>query len=397
MSADHPSALSKPSKPYPEFPLFPHATKRWAKKIRGQMHYFGPWDDPDAALKKYLEQKDALHAGRKPREVSAGVTVKDLSNQFLNHKQAKLDSGELSPRTWRNCKEATDLLVSQFGKSRPLTDLGQDDFAALRNWMTKKWGPVRVGDFIQRIRCIFKFAYDSDMIAAPVRFGPGFARPTKKTLRLARAKKGPRMFEAVEIRALVNGAEVERAGEKLLVQPTPSMKAMILLGVNCGFGNSDCGTLPITALDLAGGWVNYHRPKTGITRRCPLWPETVAAIREAIAARPKPKDDDDEDLVFITKHRLSWHKTTDDNPISKETRKLLDALGIGGSRNFYALRHTFETIGGEAKDQVAVDHVMGHARDDMASVYRERISDERLRAVSDHVRNWLFSSTAQAP
>jgi hypothetical protein len=27
----------------------------------------------------------------------------------------------------------------------------------------------------------------------------------------------------------------------------------------------------------------------------------------------------------------------------------------------------------------------------MASVYRERISDERLRAVVDHVRNWLFA------
>lgn len=61
---------AKPKKPRPEFPLFLHATGRWAKKIRGQMHDFGPWPDPDAALTKYLEQKDALHAGR--RKVGEG-------------------------------------------------------------------------------------------------------------------------------------------------------------------------------------------------------------------------------------------------------------------------------------------------------------------------------------
>lgn len=47
------AARSKPAKPNPEFPLFPHATGRWAKKIRGKLHYFGPWADPDGALAKY--------------------------------------------------------------------------------------------------------------------------------------------------------------------------------------------------------------------------------------------------------------------------------------------------------------------------------------------------------
>lgn len=78
----------KPNKPNAEFPLFPHATKRWAKKIRGKLHDFGPWDDPDAAPKKYEEQKADLHAGRKPRDPPEGVTVKILCNEFLNHKHA---------------------------------------------------------------------------------------------------------------------------------------------------------------------------------------------------------------------------------------------------------------------------------------------------------------------
>jgi hypothetical protein len=53
------SHAEAPSKPYPEFPLFAHATRRWAKKIRGQLHYFGPWSDHDGALAKYLAEKDA--------------------------------------------------------------------------------------------------------------------------------------------------------------------------------------------------------------------------------------------------------------------------------------------------------------------------------------------------
>src|SRR5262249_51632709 len=146
----------------------------------------------------------------------------------------------------------------------------------IKNAMSKQWGPLRVGDFIQHIRSIFKFAYDMEKIDHPVRFGPGFERPSKQVLRRHKAAQGAKLFEANEVRRMIEAASVQ-------------MKAMILLGINCGFGNSDCGNLPLSAVDLERGWVNFPRPKTGVNRRCPLWPETVAAIRATLSVRPTPK------------------------------------------------------------------------------------------------------------
>jgi integrase len=370
----------KPAKPYPDFPLFAHATRRWAKKIRGKMHYFGPWEDPDGALKKYLEQKDALHAGRTPRPEPEGLTVKELANAFLNHKRDLRDAGELSPRTWKQYKETCDLLVKDFGKGRLVSDLGPDDFAALRRRLAKRWQPGTLGNFIQRARVVFKFAADNVLIDRPVLYGQGFKRPSKKTLRLERTKKGHKLFKAEEIRRLLEAASVP-------------LRAMVLLGINAGLGNADCGRLPRAALDLDSGWLDYPRPKTGMPRRAPLWPETVRALKDALARRPEPKDPADAGLVFITRFGQSWHTDTTENPISYEFGKLLRKLGINGRKGlgFYVLRHVFRTVADEAKDQPAADCIMGHEVPHMSSIYRETISDERLGAVADHVRRWLFA------
>src|SRR5437764_11348238 len=99
-----PRPENKPAKPYDDFPLFPHATRRWAKKIRGKLHYFGPWVDPDGALRKYLEQRDHLFAGRTPRVQGDGLTVRDLLNRFLTSKTHLLNSGEIRPRTFADYK-----------------------------------------------------------------------------------------------------------------------------------------------------------------------------------------------------------------------------------------------------------------------------------------------------
>jgi integrase len=218
----------------------------------------------------------------------------------------------------------------------------------------------------------------------PIRFGPGFKRPSKKTLRLHKAKQGPKLFTREEILVLFLYAPVH-------------IEAMLLLGINCGFGNADCGRLPLSAVDLEAGWIDYPRPKTGIPRRCSLWPETAAALKDALACRPEPKNAEHAGLVFLTQRGLPWAKDTNDCPIAKETAKLLHALGINGRAGlgFYTLRHTFRTVADESKDQPATDYIMGHEVPHMSSVYRETISDDRLRAVADHVRGWLFEAGAE--
>ena len=89
-------------KPRPDFPLFPHATGRWAKKVRGKFVYFGKCaDDPKgaAALSLWLEQKDDLLAGRVPRPSEDGLTLRELCNRYLTSKEARVESNELAIRT----------------------------------------------------------------------------------------------------------------------------------------------------------------------------------------------------------------------------------------------------------------------------------------------------------
>jgi integrase len=377
---------TKPEKPRDDFPLFPHASGRWAKKVRGTLCYFGKWsDDPkgERALNLWLDQKDDLLAGRKPRPKgeAAGPTVKLVCDSFLTRKEQQRDNGEIQPRTFDELEAACHRVAAAFGRERLVSDLRPDDFAALRKELAKTRGPVALGIEIQKIRSVFKFAFEDGIIDAPIRFGTGFAKPSAKVLRIERAKKGARDLQADQIRALI-----EKAGIPL--------KAMILLAVNCGFGNHDCGTLPLSAIDLELGWISYARPKTGVNRRAKLWPETIEALREAIEKRHQHRDRAHADVCFITKFGTTWAKGEAGNdPVGLMFKKLLRELklhrdGIG----FYSLRRTFETIAGDSLDQPAVDVVMGHtpAQNDMAAVYRQRVNDERLAAVAEHVRRWLF-------
>jgi integrase len=393
----------RPKKPYPDFPLSPHASGTWQKKIRGKLHYFGRWgrivngkmtrlegDGWKEALEEYKVQADDLHAGRTPRAKTGEMTVGDLCNRFFTAKTRALEAGEITTRTLTDYTATTDRLVSAFGKTRLVVDLATDDFEKLRAELAKQYGPVRLGNEIQKIRTVFKYGYESGHFDNPVRYGPTFKKPSKSVMRKHRVAAGPRLFEVDDLHRVIEAAGVP-------------LKAMILLGINAGFGNSDVANLPQTALDLTGGWLRFPRPKTGVERRCPLWPATIEALKAALAERPEHKDDADAGLVFVTKYGNRWVRThgpehTVINSVQLEFGKVLRSLGIKGRKGvgFYTLRHTFRTIADATRDFPAVRLIMGHADGSIDDVYRERIDDSRLRAVTEYVREWLFGKAKTA-
>jgi site-specific recombinase XerC len=280
---------AKPKRP-DGFPLFCHDSGRWAKKIRGKFHYFGYWRGPSAvsleeARDTWLEQKDELLAGRTPRRKTGGLDVGTLVNSFLHAKKQKMAAGEMTQHTWNDYAKIGTRMIASFGRTRPVETLEAVDFATLRATLAKTLGPTRLGSDVQRVKTIFRWAEESGVIPALPRFGPDFKRPDKRIRRAARQAKGSRMWERKEILTILRHAK----------QP---LRSMVLLAVNCGYGNNDVARLPLAALDLDAGWIDFPRPKTAIPRRSPLWPETVQALREWLAMRPEPRTGDVPDTCF---------------------------------------------------------------------------------------------------
>jgi integrase len=374
----------KPDKPSPDFPLFAH-TGRWAKKIKGKRYYFGKWGDPDAALAKYLREKDYLFAGQLPPDTDGkGTELAHLCNLFLLSKQESVDRGDLGQRTYLEYRQTCREVVSFFGKAKVVEHIQPLDFEGLKKKLGEGRNVTTLGNTVQRTRTLFKWAYDLAVIDRPLRFG-AFKKPAAKLIRKMRIESGRQDFQAAEIRHLIGASSVQ-------------MKAMILLGVNCGFGNDDVSKLTFDRIDIDSGWHSLHREKTFVERRCPLWPETVKALNDAIESRKQTTKREFTSRVFVTRLGNPWVQHSEKGRTGDRVTRVfgqlkrkcsIDRPGVG----FYGLRRTYETVGGGSKDQVAVDFLMGHAprSDDMAARYRQGIEDDRLIAVSEHIREWLFS------
>jgi integrase len=311
----------------------------------------------------------------------ATCVLGQLVDAFLAAKALLLQSGELCARTFADYRQTCGRLVEVFGEAMPVGELGPVEWGAYRADLASRWGPTTLGAEITRIRLIFRFGFETGQFAHLPRFGQGLKLPSKKALRLAKAAKGPQMFEAHEVRMLLAGAGA-------------TMRAMILLGCNGALGPSDLARLPRTAVDLRTGWITYPRPKTGVARRIPLWPETVEALTEVLTHRPSTANGygrrrpGSDALVFLTHWGTDWSGRSQ---LGMSFYRLCQRVGVLTGRGFYCCRRVFQTVASQTTDEVATSAIMGHVDPSMAAIYRQRIDDKRLRAVVDCVRRWVFA------
>jgi integrase/plasmid maintenance system antidote protein VapI len=308
---------------------------------------------------------------RRVDDAAAGITVGQLCRRFLQAKYRAVRADELTMRSLFRYSKICRVVATVFGFDRAVASLRPDDFCELREVFARTHRAKSLAVDVACVKAIFNHA--ADYLDRPVRFG-SFKKPPARTMRLARAARGAADFSAAEIRALIDYA-------------SPMMAAILLLGINCGLGNTDCGQLRLDNLDLAAGWLDYPRRKTGIGRRVPLWPETVLAIRRIIVGR----NIDGAELLFSTRCGRALADGWKASALITAFRKLKKKAGINRRGiGFYSLRHSFATAGSDSGDEVALSSILGHVDPTMGGVYRERISDDRLHNVVDTVRAWLF-------
>ena len=238
----------------------------------------------------------------------------------------------MSPRTFRDYYKTCAGLIEQFGRERLGADLRPEDFSAYRAKLDKRFGKVSLKNEINRVSIVFNFAYpvsnkkshQERLIDKPVAFGSGFDRPSAKALRGVRNEAGEKLFTRDEVLRILDAlagnkvvtGRTDEDGkiiidddgqpETITLKTNPVMRTMVLLGMNCGFGNTDVAKLPKSAVDPKAGWIDFPRRNTEIKRRIPIWAETIDALKAAIAIRPAPTDPSGKGLCFLTGQGRPW-------------------------------------------------------------------------------------------
>lgn len=363
-----PQKTKRPTKPYGKYKLRAHANGSWCKKLKGKLHYLGPWDCPEDAEKRW---ERILRADSEQVDIVEpdDLAVADLCTLFYRFKEREVDRGSISDGQCREYKRLCQLIVDSIGADVLVSDLSPGHFGRLRQALDRKgYVPTTMSKKIIQLRAVFQWAMRNGHTDGKILiFGDELQVPTRRELRQfkenKRIEKGTRMFEAEEILRLLDAAD-------------EMLSAAIWLGYTAGFGHADLARLRSVHIDFDAGWISMPRSKTGVPRKAKLIPEATQALQDIL----------DGDELF----KMNAADVESDL-IGRRFRVLQQKVGCWREgRGHYGLRHSCRTVLDELMDPVVAGIIMGHVDESTASNYIQRIDNSRFEKAAEHLRSWLL-------
>ncbi len=351
-----------------KFPLTLHPTGQYCKKIKGKLRYFGT--DKKRALENYLTQATFLHGTQSLMQKASNdkMTLRQLVDLYLQYQHARVLADNLTPRHYDEQIYGLNRLTAFLGQGCRIESISTLDMQNYKRKLQTHYASVdRVNLNISIMKAMFHWARRNDVLQNI----PNIDAISKSKV----VHKEMYTFNSQQINKLLSAADVK-------------MKAMIWLGLNCGFGCTDCGKLQWSDLDFKDGRVKLARNKTGVERNFPLWPETMQALKELPRSGP---------FVFYTSRGHLWIramvKTNDDgerkytfvNRITPTFSRLMKKVNIHAPKGtgFYSLRRTAATVAARSGDPFAVQRLLGHVDLTMATRYVQDVSEQTDRVIQN--------------
>jgi len=233
-----------------KFPLTLHPTGQYCKKIKGKIHYFGT--DKKQALQRYLDQATYLHGSQSLIQIASNgkMTLKELADLYLRYQHSRVLAGNLTPKHHNDQIGSLGKLMVFLGQGRKIESIATLDLQNYKRKLQSAYGSVhRLNLNINIMKAMFHWARRNDILETI----PNIDAISRGKI----VHQEKFTFNSQQISKLLSVADVK-------------MQAMIWLGLNCGFGCTDCGQLKWKDLDFENSRVKLARNKTGVPRNLPL-------------------------------------------------------------------------------------------------------------------------------
>lgn len=327
---------------------------RWVKKIDGKPVYLGRGSEEEA--RRQLIEHLAGHAATPamPATAQRPSSLHDRVTAWLDQRSEDVAAGRLTPHSLYEYRLIAKLLMDLNDQHR--LEHRETLPADVRRAVTVN-SPA-----VTKKRCVL-----AQTLLRAAGLEVSVPKPSKAEIRRYRATRPRKLVSAEDV-------------SKLLSAACPTMRAALLLGINCGFHSVDVARLEWRHI-TSEGLIDWPRCKTGIARQCPLGPKTLAALHDADFNLPGPILRTPTGKPLIVDHETGGQTRWFDRSVPRlRTRAKVPDF------SFSWLRSTFRTIADEHPDINAVRRIMGHELGQSCeATYIQRVGHDRLVAVVSHV------------